>query len=237
MIALRPGSKFRSFDSDDDEQTSWIESYSDLMTDLLAIFVILFSFAMINQAISASNTSAEAVVVTAIDSAAVSQSRIVDSMNAYIEEAGLSGQLSAVKQGDVSILLRIADSAFFESGKADIGPKAEAVLGNISAILNQYAASISMIRIEGHTDNVPISTGQFRSNWALSTSRAVNVLARLVEDSVLGPEQFSAVGYGEFHPVAGNDTAQGRAQNRRVDFIINVVKEDVKDQIPSEIAE
>lgn len=80
MIALRPGSEFRSFDSDDDEQASWIESYSDLMTELPAVFVIPFFFAIINQAISAFNAATEAVVVTAIDSAAVSQSRIADSI-------------------------------------------------------------------------------------------------------------------------------------------------------------
>ena len=158
-------------------------------------------------------------------------------MNAYIQEAGPSGQLSAVRQGDSSILLRIADSAFFESGKADVGPRAEVVLGNISAILSQYAASISMIRIEGHADNIPISTGQFRSNRALSTSRAVNVPARLVESSELSPDQFSAVGCGEFHSATGNGTAQGQAKNRRVDFIINVVKEGIKGQIQPAVAE
>ena len=87
-----------------------------------------------------------------------------------------------------------------------------------------------MIRIEGHTDDVPISTKQFNSNWALSTSRAVSVLARLLEISEISPDRFSAVGYGEFHPIAGNNTAKGRAQNRRVDFIINVGKETVQDQ-------
>ncbi|HBM81310.1 MAG TPA: flagellar motor protein MotB, partial [Clostridiaceae bacterium] len=69
-------------------------------------------------------------------------------------------------------------------------------------------------------DNRPINNKQFKSNWELSTSRAVNVLKRLLEISKLGPEKFSAVGYGEFHPIANNNTATGRTQNRRVDFII-----------------
>ncbi|HBM74997.1 MAG TPA: flagellar motor protein MotB, partial [Clostridiaceae bacterium] len=75
-------------------------------------------------------------------------------------------------------------------------------------------------RIEGHTDNRPINNEQFDSNWELSTSRAVNVLRRLLDISKIKPDKFSAVGYGEFHPIADNNTASGRAQNRRVDFII-----------------
>lgn len=233
MIALSARGKFKEFEEDDDEETSWVESYSDMMTDLLAIFVILFSFAMLNQAVVASGASKNAVVVSGIDSVASNQSEIVESINEYIEEAGLSNQLSAVKQGKTMILLRCADSAFFESGKAEVGPRAEKVLDNISAIVNQYAGQISAIRIEGHTDNVPINSKQFSSNWALSTSRAVNVLAKMVENSKLAPDQFSAVGYGEFHPVAENGSGKGRAKNRRVDFIINVAREDVKDQIQS----
>jgi chemotaxis protein MotB len=74
--------------------------------------------------------------------------------------------------------------------------------------------------IEGHTDNLPIKTEQFDSNWELSTARAVNVLRRVIELSDLDPSMFSAVGLGEFHPIADNETEEGRTQNRRVDFII-----------------
>nr|PZN07794.1 MAG: hypothetical protein DIU64_11705 [Caldicoprobacter oshimai] len=147
----------------------------------------------------------------------------IEALNSYIAKAGLSGQLSVSKQGYNVVLLRIKDSALFDSGQAKITPKAEQILRSISKILKEYADFIKMIRIEGHTDNRPIHNEQFDSNWGLSTSRAVNVLRRLLEISSLGPEKFSAVGYGEFHPIADNNTEAGRALNRRVDFVIETV--------------
>jgi chemotaxis protein MotB len=76
------------------------------------------------------------------------------------------------------------------------------------------------MRIEGHTDNVPIRTAKFRSNWELSTARASTVIAFLIETLAYDPTQLSAAGYGEFHPRAPNDSAENRARNRRVDIVI-----------------
>ena len=219
-------------DSLDEGSPAWITSYSDMMTDLLAIFVILFSFAMMSSSVAKSKAAAgEQETATVSEQQAVQQTDagedsldgLIQSINSYIGEVGLSGQLSVVKQGEHLLLLRVSDSALFETGQADITPQAERLLGKISEILAEYQASIKMVRIEGHTDNRPINTKRFDSNWELSTSRAVNVLRRLLEVSPLGPEKFSAVGYGEFHPIAKNDTAENMAKNRRVDFIIETV--------------
>ena len=227
-------------EDDDDSGEGWLATYSDLMTDLLAIFVILFSFtlAKVGKGQSDSNAAADATLnsrTAGIISFAgeggkgllPAQDRLdsfVESINAYIAKSGLSGQVSVLKEGEGIVLLRMADSALFESGRADINSKAEQVLGSISSILTEYADIIKMVQIEGHTDNRPINTGQFKSNWELSTSRAVNVLKQLIEISPLKPEKFSAVGYSEFHPIADNNTAAGRAQNRRVDFVIETEK-------------
>lgn len=242
-------SKFHHLEDDDDEEeeASWQDSYSDLMTDLLAIFVILFSFAMMSQAASAisAKTAREQNTAPMTESVVIlpSQNGLLPSQNsvpvkkeefnelyenikAYIEEAGLSEQLSVTKQGEVQILLRVADSVFFDSGKADIHEAAKPLLGKISEILTEYEASINIIRIEGHTDNRPINTREFASNWELSTSRAVNVLRRILEISGLEPKKLSAVGYSEFYPVAENDSDSGRAKNRRVDFFIEAVSTD-----------
>ncbi|MBM3792005.1 MAG: chemotaxis protein MotB, partial [Acidobacteria bacterium] len=76
------------------------------------------------------------------------------------------------------------------------------------------------IRIEGHTDNVPIRTARFPSNWELSTSRATTICSYLVERFGFAPEELSAAGYGEFRPIDSNDTSEGRARNRRVDIVV-----------------
>jgi chemotaxis protein MotB len=117
----------------------------------------------------------------------------------------------------------VADSALFDSGKADINARAQTLLDGICAILADYADQIQMVRIEGHTDDRPIHTAQFKSNWELSTTRAVNVLKRLLEAAPVGADKLSAVGYGEFHPAADNLSDAGRAQNRRVDFVIETL--------------
>lgn len=258
---MKPNSKFRlDHDDDDEEETGWQDSYSDLMTDLLAIFVILFAFAMMSQAIETArlkaennhnliNSSIESIINgteslmngaesimngedSILDEKDVSQAEdgtmpeeenfnsLYEHIKSYIEEAGLSEQLSVSKLGDKQILLRVAASVFFESGQADINASAEPLLDIISDIMVKYDGSTKMIRIEGHTDNRPIKTNQFDSNWELSTSRAVNVLRWLLEKSDLDPKKLSAVGYSEFYPIANNKTESGKAKNRRVDFFI-----------------
>ena len=150
---------------------------------------------------------------------------LFESIRSYIEENGLAEQLSVMRQSENRILVRVKSSVFFASGSADINISSEPLLVKISEILKTYTDFITMFGIEGHTDNVPIKNIHFDSNWELSTSRAVNVLRRILDISKLDPAKFSAVGYGEFHPVAGNDTEEGKSQNRRVDFIIETVSD------------
>lgn len=217
------------FDAPAEESApAWLTTYSDMMTDLLAIFVILFAFAMTSKPVTRSTSAPEQAASNAAEEQSEQQilsnqdkfNSFVESINSHIADSGLSEKLSVVKQKNGVVLLRVADSALFDSGRADIDSKAAQLLGSISTTLEEHSDFIKMIRIEGHTDNRPINNEQFDSNWELSTSRAVNVLRRLLDISKIKPEKFSAVGYGEFHPIADNNTASGRAQNRRVDFII-----------------
>ncbi len=146
---------------------------------------------------------------------------LYEEIKEHIETHGLESMLGISKNGDI-IILRISDSALFDSGSADIKEESLELLAQVCAIFTKYQASIQMIRIEGHTDNVPISrfNYKYKDNWDLSSSRATNVLRYCKDTSELAPHQFSAVGYGEYYPVADNDTEEGRAQNRRVDFVI-----------------
>lgn len=149
---------------------------------------------------------------------------LFQSIRSHIAAHGLGGSLNVEKSGNV-ILLRITDSLLFNSGDDSILPAARPVLASVADIFEKYQNAIHMIRIEGHTDNVPISNSRFSGNWELSTSRAVTVLEYFIDETDIPPGKYTAVGYSEYHPVASNDTPEGRARNRRVDFVIEGVDE------------
>ncbi len=115
------------------------------------------------------------------------------------------------------LVVSLREIGFFDSGSAAIKPGAEPALARIAKILQEHPYAV---RIEGHTDNVPIHTSQFASNWELSTARATALVRTLVEQHGISADRLSAAGYAEFHPVASNDTAKGRQLNRRVDLVI-----------------
>jgi chemotaxis protein MotB len=115
------------------------------------------------------------------------------------------------------LVVSLREVGFFASGNADLLPDGQAPLGRIANILG---AKGFQIRVEGHTDNVPIHTPRFKSNWELSTARATEVVALLVEQYGLDPMQVSAAGYSQYRPIAGNETEDGRKINRRVDLVI-----------------
>ena len=105
----------------------------------------------------------------------------------------------------------------FESGSAQMKTTSEPAFDRIAKLLRERNCRI---RIEGHTDNVPIHNSQFSSNWELSTSRATEIVRILIVRDGYSPNRLSAAGYAEFHPVASNTTAEGRGMNRRVDVVV-----------------
>lgn len=115
------------------------------------------------------------------------------------------------------LLIRLNDTVLFDRGSDIIKSKALIILDKIAVILKDETNSI---RIEGHTDNLPIKTDKFPSNWELSTARAVNIIKYLVTAQHFDPNRLSAVGYGEYVPISDNDTEAGRASNRRVDIVV-----------------
>jgi chemotaxis protein MotB len=115
------------------------------------------------------------------------------------------------------LVVTLREIGFFDSGSADMKPSAKAAFVRVAAILRAHSCAV---RIEGHTDNVPIHTSQFASNWELSTARASRLVRSLIETYGISPALLSAAGYAEFRPTADNNTSQGRALNRRVDLVI-----------------
>jgi len=114
------------------------------------------------------------------------------------------------------LVLQVSDGTLFDRGVAEISPRAFPFLNIIADIISKTTHNV---RIEGHTDNLPIHTAKFPSNWDLSTTRAVNVLRYLINKGKCSPKKISAAGFGEFQPIFPNDTAEHRAKNRRVEFV------------------
>ncbi len=138
--------------------------------------------------------------------------QIEEVMAPYIDE-----DLVAVEHHRFWVVVEMKSSLLFPSGSAELGSGADAVLGKLAEIVRQMPAN--PVTIEGHTDNVPIHTPRFPSNWELSAARAASVVRRLAAQGIAQP-RLAAVGYGEYHPVADNSTPQGRNRNRRVVMVL-----------------
>jgi chemotaxis protein MotB len=225
----------------------WLLTYSDLITLLMIFFIIMYASSNVDtakyKAISQSfnqamgggkniikmgdnivdTTDTKLVKTTPIQpidtSAQVEQSKleaVKKQLDKYLKDNNLSNSVvtDITERGLEASFL---DSALFDSGKADIKPETVSKIIEIGKIVNQLG---NYIRIEGHTDNVPIKTNQFASNWQLSAIRATNVTELLISTVNIAPEKISAVGYGDTRPKADNSTENGRAQNRRVNIVI-----------------
>ena len=133
-------------------------------------------------------------------------------------EKGLRGKVG-VDVGERGLVITLADNILFDSGKAQLKEEAYPILDKIASITESKAPDKN-IGVEGHTDNVPIKYSGWKSNRELSTARANNVYHYLVDNCGLEPSKLTTIGYGEFRPVASNDTDSSRAKNRRVEIVI-----------------
>jgi chemotaxis protein MotB len=228
---------------------TWLVPYSDLLTLMLALFIVLFASAQVDQKkfeqLAASFNSAftgspnsvlnnnQSIVDSYTPSGGTIQSpdkaknasymrETVQLMEAkkevdrYIQESKMQGDLQTVMTQD-GLMIRIKDNTLFNSGSAELLPKAKSFGKEIAHMLARLPQKVV---ISGHTDNVPIHTKEFPSNWELSSARAINFMKYILSQANLQPERFSAIGYGQYHPVASNDTAAGRQKNRRVEILI-----------------
>jgi len=154
------------------------------------------------------------------------EARVAEMKSTYEELVGMMD--AEIKRGEVTIselqgrlTVNMVDRILFDSGKADIKPGGLEVLRRVGGILK--GAADKNIQVEGHTDNVPISPRlkeTFPSNWELSTARATTVLRFLQDSAGIDGSRLSATGLGQYHPQAENDTAEGRAQNRRIQIVL-----------------
>jgi chemotaxis protein MotB len=123
------------------------------------------------------------------------------------------------------VVIELKEAILFESGNAEVSVAAFPVLDKVAEVIRQFP---DPVLVEGHTDNVPISTGRYPSNWELSTARAVGVVKYFVERTAISPQRFGAAGYGASRPLVGNDTPDDRAQNRRVEIVLELGKKEAR---------
>jgi chemotaxis protein MotB len=204
---VRPKGRVRS------PRDRWLIAYADMVTLLLTCFVSLYA---------ATLTSAPAKPVPAATSPLVVPARTTDpraELRASLQQVadahgGTAVELSEDTRG---LVISLPEAGSFPTGRAEPTPAAEAILLEIGRTL---AAESGSIRVEGHTDDVPMRSGEFQSNWDLSAARATRVVQLLIGRAGVTPARLSAAGYGEFRPRVANDSPDARARNRRVDIVV-----------------
>lgn len=230
---------------DEEMNESWLLPYADLLTLLLALFIVLFAMSSVDaqkfQSMSNIFNEIFSGGTGIIDRSAllengqhektnVPSSReenplevVQEKINQYITENDLSDQLTTSLTSE-GLLLTINDNVFFDSGSAEVREEDILIAKEISELLVMDPPS--NIIISGHTDNVPIHNSLYSSNWELSAMRAVNFMKIILENPNLNPSLFSAKGHGEYNPIASNDTEEGKAKNRRVEVLIQPTNQD-----------
>lgn len=187
---------------------TWEMSFNDLLTVLLTFFILLVSISHLRLE-KVQDLSSSAIQTFGEDRSADTSLALIGSLSDF---AGI--RVNPIAGG---IELVLPESLVYGSGSADIVRKD--LLRQLATRLKDTAADI---RIEGHTDNVPVATSAFPSNWELSAQRASNAVRYITEECGINPQLVSAAGYADSRPVATNDSAEGRALNRRVNLIITL---------------
>jgi len=225
---------------------AWMATFSDMMTLLLTFFILLYSISSIDaikfktiseslQSVLSGETSSSIIEEEGpnddipLDNPQYEQQEdpedpkikestleMYNQVKDYVEEEGLEADVS-VSLNRNGVFVNIKEAILFEPGEADIKEEGQEILGNLEGLFLQFDNEIV---IEGHTDNVPQQSFKFPTNWELSSGRATAVVRYLCEVKDIPENRLSAIGYGEFRPIADNDTPQNRALNRRVNLLI-----------------
>ncbi len=231
---------------DDDEPEAkeepvarWLMTYADMITLCMAFFVLLYSFSILDlqkfQSAAASvrssfgalhNQGSTGILQGHKEAKPFGKSQLHIPSGEYsaikrqveqlVHQLGLEGkvEIQLVPEG---YSIRITEAVLFDSGKADLKPQARQVLDKIVKIIR---ATPYPVRVEGHTDSLPIHNAQFPSNWELSAARAATVVHYLIKTHAYPPSKLSLAGYGSTRPVASNATPAGRARNRRIELVV-----------------
>ncbi|MEE8424568.1 MAG: flagellar motor protein MotB, partial [Elusimicrobiota bacterium] len=207
-----------------DENPLWLVVLCDMMTILMLFFLVMF-------VLSQQGPEAQAKMLQAFDAKGVvaeaadpGMAQVVrefreeeagDMILALFKQQGLEDSIEITETRD-TIRVRLLNKLLFKTARAKINPSAAGPIRLLAGVLRQLPNEII---IEGHTDNVRITKSPFKSNWELSVARSYSVIESLLKEKI-APSRLVAAGYGEYHPLAPNDTPAGRARNRRVEIVI-----------------
>lgn len=217
----------------------WLITYADLITLLLAFFIMMYTFSKQDSqkyqeltghlktiftghsGITGKGNGASGAPVDPQGHLSITENgdvkrQLEDEIKGLIGGEEMKRNISVLSD-ERGIVIRILDKAFFDEGKADLKERARKALDRILPVVRKIN---NHIRIEGHTDDIPIKTSEFKSNWELSVRRATEVVRYFVERYDFPPQRISAVGYAEYRPVMSNDTPDNRAMNRRIEIIL-----------------
>ncbi|HZS50948.1 MAG TPA: OmpA family protein [Bryobacterales bacterium] len=223
----------------------WLVSYADFITLLFAFFVVMFASSQVDKrkiaamaatfdsyaaggAQASRGNSRPAPSAQAAEAAAPSSQGAApgltmaelepsrDRLAAVLHREITSGEVE-ISLEPRGLVLSLKDSAFFAPGDDAVSPEARPILAKVAQALRQVPGEI---RLEGHTDDRPIHSGRFPSNWQLSTARSIAVLKVLTGELGFPPERLAVAGYGEYQPLESNETESGRRKNRRVDLVV-----------------
>lgn len=214
----------------------WMTTYGDMVTLLLTFFILMFAMSTIEEQkflqaaaslaaalgvleknISVIGEESMAIGTTGLSRDQIDMLQSMEDIAEMFQDEALTDIASLEIVGPGEVVVRLGDELLFRPGSSTLKPQAVRVLRNI---VRSIQGSTERLWVEGHTDNEPINTADFSSNWDLSTARAVTVV-RLLERAGIEPEQLAAVGHSHFQPLADNATPAGRAKNRRVELYIS----------------
>jgi chemotaxis protein MotB len=209
-----------------DTKDLWIVPYADFMSVLMIFFLIMFAFAYsqisenkFNQIVSSIQKEAGGKVKEKLSEEMKETAQMDEAKTKFdkiVENKDLQKDVEINKDAN-QIKIIFKNPILFDIGKADLKPGSIYVLHAVGQVLKDMKNDII---VEGHTDNIPITGGKYKSNWELSTARAMSVIRYFTMDESLSEERFAAAGYGEYRPVAPNDTEENRGKNRRIEITI-----------------
>ena len=216
---------------------AWMTTFGDLMTLLLVFFVLLYSFSVIDlqkfqgfmsalqnqlgvmeggQTISESDVLDEGMQGEYFNPSQTNLGKVYKNMQGFIAENELQDKVS-VEMTKKGLVIRMTGEILYDIGEAIIKPTGKKVLDEIGRNIEDINNNV---KVDGHTDNLPISNSQYPSNWELSTARAVKVIKYFIENGDINPARLSAAGYSKYRPLKENTNPSNRAVNRRVEVVI-----------------
>ncbi len=226
---MRQKQNRKNIESDNTDR--WVVSYADFITLLFAFFATMYAISAVdaeklNRFVS-SMRAAFKTSATATEQGVIQELYIKNEPGKQLEAEIRSalnslGSGTLVRRDSRGIIVTLGENLLFEAGSAEIKGEALKALAELAAIIKSIP---NRIVIEGHTDNLPPRKGGVRSNWELSTLRAISVLRVFIEQYGLSPERFTVAGYAHYRPIRENTTPEGRAMNRRVDVVILTARE------------